>query len=104
MNCGMDGENVLGFNIFLLLDFRQLLVNPLYKKHGQPMPDFGDRIKPHARRYCNRQLRQKKGIWARGRSVDQRVSGTASLILSDAEGRQLRGPLPATLEGQRVVP
>jgi len=31
-------------------------------------------------------------------------SGTASAIFSDAEGRRLRGPLPATLEGQRVVP
>ena len=31
-------------------------------------------------------------------------SGTASAIFYDAEGRRLRGPLPATLEGQRVVP
>ena len=31
-------------------------------------------------------------------------SGTASAVFYDAEGRRLRGPLPATLEGQRVVP
>jgi hypothetical protein len=31
-------------------------------------------------------------------------SGTASAIFYDAEGRRIRGPLPATLEGQRVVP
>jgi len=31
-------------------------------------------------------------------------SGTASAIFYDTEGRRLRGPLPATLEGQRVVP
>jgi len=31
-------------------------------------------------------------------------SGTASAIFSDAEGRRLRGPLAATLDGQRVVP
>lgn len=31
-------------------------------------------------------------------------SGTASASFYDADGRQLRGPLPATLEGQRVVP
>src|SRR5277367_1584089 len=30
-------------------------------------------------------------------------SGTASAIFYDADGRQLRGPLPATLEGERVV-
>jgi len=31
-------------------------------------------------------------------------SGTASAIFYDAAGKRLRGPLPATLEGQRVVP
>ena len=31
-------------------------------------------------------------------------SGTASATFYDAEGRRLRGPLAATLEGQRVVP
>jgi len=31
-------------------------------------------------------------------------SGTASAIFYDAEGRQVRGPMPATLEGQRVMP
>lgn len=31
-------------------------------------------------------------------------SGTASAIFYDADGRRLRGPLAATLEGQRVVP
>jgi hypothetical protein len=31
-------------------------------------------------------------------------SGTASAMFYDAEGRQIRGPTPATLEGQRVVP
>ena len=31
-------------------------------------------------------------------------SGTASAIFYDAEGRRLRAPLSATLEGQRVVP
>ena len=31
-------------------------------------------------------------------------SGTASAIFYDAEGRPFRGPLPATLQGQRVVP
>lgn len=31
-------------------------------------------------------------------------SGTASAIFYDAKGLRLRGPLPATLEGQRVVP
>src|ERR1700687_2620727 len=31
-------------------------------------------------------------------------SGTASAIFYDAGGRRLRGPSPATLEGQRVVP
>jgi len=31
-------------------------------------------------------------------------SGVASAIFYDAEGRRLRGPLAATLEGQRVVP
>jgi hypothetical protein len=31
-------------------------------------------------------------------------SGTASAAFYDAAGRQLRGPLAATLEGQRVMP
>ena len=31
-------------------------------------------------------------------------TGTASAIFYDAEGLRLRGPLSATLEGQRVVP
>ena len=31
-------------------------------------------------------------------------SGTANAIFYDAEGRRIRGPLPATLEGQRVLP
>jgi hypothetical protein len=31
-------------------------------------------------------------------------SGTASAIFYDAEGRPLRAPLAATLEGQRVLP
>jgi hypothetical protein len=31
-------------------------------------------------------------------------NGTASAIFYDAKGLRLRGPLPATLEGQRVVP
>jgi hypothetical protein len=31
-------------------------------------------------------------------------SGTASATFYDAEGRRLKGPLAATLEGQRVVP
>lgn len=31
-------------------------------------------------------------------------SGTASATFYDADGRRLRGPLPATLEGQRVLP
>ncbi len=31
-------------------------------------------------------------------------SGAASATFYDAEGRQLRGPLAATMEGQRVVP
>jgi hypothetical protein len=31
-------------------------------------------------------------------------SGTASAIFLDAEGRRIRGPTPATLAGQRVVP
>lgn len=31
-------------------------------------------------------------------------SGTASAVFYDAEGRRVRGPLPATLEAQRVVP
>ena len=30
--------------------------------------------------------------------------GTVSAIFYDAEGRRLRGPITATLEGQRVVP
>ena len=30
--------------------------------------------------------------------------GTASAVFYDANGRQVRGPLSATLEGQRVVP
>ena len=30
--------------------------------------------------------------------------GTASATFYDSEGRRLRGPLPATLDGQRVVP
>jgi len=30
--------------------------------------------------------------------------GTASAVFYDAEGRRLRGPITATLEGQRVVP
>jgi hypothetical protein len=30
--------------------------------------------------------------------------GTASAIFYDAEGRRLRGPITATMEGQRVVP
>jgi len=30
-------------------------------------------------------------------------TGTASAIFYDADGRRLRGPLPATLEGQRIV-
>jgi len=42
MNCGMDGENVLGFKIFLVLDFRQLLVNPLYKSMGSPCQIWGE--------------------------------------------------------------
>jgi hypothetical protein len=32
------------------------------------------------------------------------LSGTASAIFYDAQGRPLRAPLAATLEGQRVVP
>jgi len=32
------------------------------------------------------------------------LSGTASAIFYDEEGRQTRGPLSATLEGRRVVP
>ncbi len=32
------------------------------------------------------------------------LSGTASAVFFDAEGRQLRGPLAATLQGQRVIP
>jgi len=31
-------------------------------------------------------------------------SGTASATFYDAEGRPVRGPMPATLEGQRVMP
>ncbi len=31
-------------------------------------------------------------------------SGTASAVFFDAEGRQIRAPLAATLDGQRVVP
>ena len=31
-------------------------------------------------------------------------SGTASATFYDAQGRRLSGPLPATLEGQRVLP
>lgn len=31
-------------------------------------------------------------------------SGVASVMFYDAEGRRLRGPLAATLEGQRVLP
>jgi len=31
-------------------------------------------------------------------------SGTANAIFYDAEGRRIRGPLSATLEGQRVLP
>jgi hypothetical protein len=31
-------------------------------------------------------------------------SGTASAVFYDFEGRRLRGPLPTTLEAQRVVP
>jgi hypothetical protein len=31
-------------------------------------------------------------------------SGTASATFFDAEGRRIRGPMPATLQGQRVVP
>jgi len=31
-------------------------------------------------------------------------SGTANANFYDAEGRRLRGPLAATLDGQRVVP
>jgi len=31
-------------------------------------------------------------------------TGTASAIFYDVKGLRLRGPLPATLEGQRVVP
>ncbi|MGC1647239.1 MAG: hypothetical protein WA741_15590 [Candidatus Sulfotelmatobacter sp.] len=30
--------------------------------------------------------------------------GTVSTIFYDAEGRRLRGPITATMEGQRVVP
>jgi hypothetical protein len=32
------------------------------------------------------------------------LSGTASAVFYDEEGRQMRGPLTATLEGRRVVP
>jgi hypothetical protein len=32
------------------------------------------------------------------------LSGTASAVFFDAEGRQFKGPLAATLEGQRVIP
>ncbi len=32
------------------------------------------------------------------------LTGTASAIFYDAEGRRLRGPITATMEGQRVVP
>jgi len=35
---------------------------------------------------------------------DNALSGTASAIFYDVKGLRLRGPLPATLEGQRVVP
>jgi hypothetical protein len=30
--------------------------------------------------------------------------GTVTTIFYDAEGRRLRGPITATMEGQRVVP
>jgi len=33
-----------------------------------------------------------------------RLRGTASAIFFDASGRQVRGPVHATLEGQRVLP
>jgi hypothetical protein len=32
------------------------------------------------------------------------LTGTASAIFYDAEGRRLKGPITATMEGQRVVP
>ncbi|MBV9303204.1 MAG: hypothetical protein JOY53_13925 [Acidobacteriaceae bacterium] len=32
------------------------------------------------------------------------LSGKASAVFYDEEGRQMRGPLTATLEGRRVVP
>lgn len=32
------------------------------------------------------------------------LTGSASALFYDAEGRQIRGPLTATLEGRRVVP
>ena len=35
---------------------------------------------------------------------DNALSGTASAIFYDVKGLRLRGPLAATLEGQRVVP
>ena len=38
------------------------------------------------------------------KATSNAFSGTASAIFYDAEGRRLRGPLAATLEGQRVVP
>ena len=34
----------------------------------------------------------------------EEFSGTASAVFFDAEGRQIRGPLAATLKGQRVIP
>jgi len=34
----------------------------------------------------------------------QTFSGAASAVFFDAEGRQLKAPLAATLEGQRVIP
>ena len=32
------------------------------------------------------------------------LSGTASAVFYDVDGRQIRGPLSATMEGRRVVP
>src|SRR5437867_769969 len=45
------------------------------------------------------ELRQKKGIWARGRSVDQRVS-TCAGVANDS----VRSSLDASILNQRIAP
>src|SRR5436309_15584620 len=55
-----------------------IFISPLFEPywHRAAHARFGERIRPHARRYCNRQLRQKKGYLSKGplcRSASQHL-------------------------------